>query len=117
MQLIFSVADGFFTSSLPACEYNLRLGFVRYGTGILGTGMDVPNLPKCPVPVSTLYRTCRSVRYGYWRWTEVTEVPGTCTKVCTGTGGTGINVVPNLQKLPVPVLMSYRTYRSFRYRC
>ena len=46
-------------------------GCVRYGTGILGTGMDihteltevsstgidiVPNLPKCPVPVLMLYR-------------------------------------------------------------
>ena len=40
-------------------------GCVRYGTGILGTGMDVvPNLPKCPVPV-LMYRTYRSVRYRY----------------------------------------------------
>ena len=30
--------------------------------------------------------------------------------------GTGIDVVPNLPKCPVPVLMSYRTYRSVRYR-
>ena len=29
--------------------------------------------------------------------------------------GTGIDVVPNLRKCPVPVLM-YRTYRSVRYR-
>ena len=27
-------------------------------------------------------------------------------KVCTGTSGTGIHVVPNLPKCPVPVLMS-----------
>ena len=30
--------------------------------------------------------------------------------------GTGIGVVPNLPKGPVPVFMSYRTYRSVRYR-
>ena len=61
-------------------------------------------------------------------------------KVCTGTGGTGIDDVPNLMKCPVPVyteftevsstgidvvpnlpkcpvavLMMYRTYRSVRY--
>ena len=31
-------------------------GCVRYGTGIIGTGMDaVPNLPKCPVPVLMSY--------------------------------------------------------------
>ena len=41
-------------------------GFVRYGTGILGTGMDVvPNLPKCPVPVLMSYLTYRGVRYRY----------------------------------------------------
>ena len=46
---------------------------VRYGNGILGTGMDVvPNLPTCPVPLLMPYRTYRS----------------------------GIDVVPNL---PVPV--------------
>ena len=39
---------------------------VRYGTGILGTGIDVvPNLPKCPVPVLMSYRIYRSVRYRY----------------------------------------------------
>ena len=91
-------------------------GCVRYGTGILGTGMDVPNLSKFPVPVLMSYRTYRSVRYRYWCCTELTEV-----------SGTGIDVVPNLPKCPVPVLksvpvpavpvsMSYRTYRSVRYR-
>ena len=41
-------------------------GCVRYGTGILGTGMPVvPSLPKCPVPVLLSYRTYRSVRYRY----------------------------------------------------
>ena len=63
-----------------------------YGTGIIGTGIHV-------VP------TYRSVRYRYW-CTEHTEV-----------SGTGIDVVPNLPKYPVPVLMSYWTYGSVRYRC
>ena len=94
-----------------------RQGCVRYSTGILGTGMDVvQNLPKCPVPVLMSYRTYRSVRYRYWCCTEITGVSGTGMKVCTGTGGTGIHVVPNLPKCPVPVLMSYRTYRSVRYQ-
>ena len=51
------------------------------------------------------YRTYRSVRYRYWCRTEVTEVHGT-----------SIDVVPNLPKCPVPVLMSYRSYLSVRYR-
>ena len=34
---------------------------------------------------------------------------GTGTKVFTGTAGTGIDVIPNLPKFPVPVLMSYLT--------
>ena len=37
--------------------------------------------------------------------TELTEV-----------SGTGIDVVPNLPKRPVPVLEVYRTYRSVRHR-
>ena len=71
-----------------------------------GTGIDVPNLPKCPVPVSMSYPTYRSVRNRYGRRTERTEVPGT-----------GIDVVPNVPKYQaVPVLMLYRTYQSVRYR-
>ena len=98
--------------------YSIYQGCVRCGTGFLGTGMDVvPNLPSCPVPVLTSYRTYRNVRYRYWRCTELTAVSGTGTKVCAGTAGTGTNVVPNLPKFPVPVLMSYRTCRSFRHRC
>ena len=58
-------------------------GCVRYGTGILGTGMDVPNLSKFPVPVLMSYRTYRSVRYWYWCHIELTEVSGT-----GNTGGT-----------------------------
>ena len=116
------------------CFYSTRIasiqGCVRYGTGILGTGMDVPNLPKCPVAVLTSYRTYRTVRYiggvpnlpkfsvpvlmyriyrsfryRYWCRTEHTEI-----------SGAGINVVPKLPKFSVPVLMSYRTYPSLWYR-
>ena len=90
---------------------------------VSGTGADVvPNLPKCPVPVLMLYRLSkcpvpvwmsyrnyRSVRY------QLTEVSGAGMKVCTGTGGTGIHVVPNLPKCPVPILMSCRAYRSVWY--
>ena len=61
---------------------------------------------------------------------NLAEVSGTGMKVCTGTGGTGIHVVPNLPKCPIPVLMyrvtkylkypvpvlMYRSYRSVRYR-
>ena len=43
-------------------------------------------------------------RYRYGFRTELTEV-----------SGTGIHVVPNLPKCPVPALM-YRNYRSVRYR-
>ena len=39
-----------------------------------------------------------------------------CVRCGTGILGTGMDVLPNLPKCPVPVLMSYRTYRSFRYR-
>ena len=75
------------------------------------TSIPVPNLPKCPVPVLMTYRTYRSVRYRYSCYTELTEVSCTGMKVCTGTGGTGIHIVPNLPKRPVPVLMSYRSYQ------
>ena len=79
-------------------------------TEVSGTGIDaVPNLPKCPVPVwkfvpvsavpvSMSYRTYRSVWYRYWRRTELTEV-----------SGTGIDVVPNLPKYPVPVIPAVYT--------
>ena len=94
--------------------HRILRGCVRYGTGILRTGMDVVlNLAKCPVPVLTSNRTYRSVRHRYSRCTDLTEVSGTGTKVCTGTAGTGIDVL-NLPKIPVPVLMSYRTYRTGR---
>ena len=93
-----------------------RVLFFSELTEVSSTGIDVvPHLPKCPVPV-LMYRTYRSVRYQYWGCTELTEVCGTGMKVCTGTGGTGIDDVPNLMKCPVPVLMSYRIYRSIQYR-
>ena len=86
-------------------------------TGTGGTGIDVPNLMKCPVPVLMSYRIYRSIQYRYWCGTELTEV-----------SGSGIDDVPDLPKCPVPVRksvpiravpvsMSYRTYRSIRYRC
>ena len=78
----------------------------------------VPNLPKRPVPVIPAI------------YAELTEVSGTGMEVCTGSGGnrypyrteltevpgTGMGVVPNLPKCPAPVWVSYRTYRSVRYR-
>ena len=54
--------------------------------------MDVPNSPKCPVPV-LMYQIYRSVRYRYGCCNELTEV-----------SGTGIDVVPNLPKCAVSVL-------------
>ena len=39
-----------------------------------------------------------------------------CVRHGTGIFGTGMDVVPNLPKCPVPVLTSYQTYRSVRYR-
>ena len=49
--------------------------------------------------------------------TEMTLVSGTGMKISTVTGGTGIHIVPNLPKCPVPVLVSYRTYQIVQYRC
>ena len=74
----------------------------------------------CIWPVYIFARVCsvqhRYARYRYGCRTELTEVSGTGMQVCTGTGGTGIHIVPNLPKFLVPVWMSYRTYRSVRYR-
>ena len=81
------------------------------------------------------YRTYRIVRYRYWCRTELTEVYSCrteltevvlishrtyrsvryrylCRTVVAQASGTGILVVPNLTKCPLPVLMLYRTYRS-----
>ena len=63
-------------------------------TEVYCSGIDAPNLPKCPVRVLMLYRNYRSVWYRYeslywyrryrYPWTELTEV-----------SGTGIDVIPN----------------------
>ena len=84
---------------------SVRYRYARYRNGcaeltkVSGTSIDVPILPKCPVPVLVLYPTYRSGM-----------------KDCTGTGGTGIHIVPNLPKCPVPVWMAHRIQRSIRYR-
>ena len=64
-------------------------------TGTGGTGIHVPKLPKCPVPVLMSYRSYRSVRCRYWCHTELTEVSGT-----GNTGGiyrryASVRTVPN----------------------
>ena len=82
----------------------------------------VPNIPRCPVPVSMLYRYRyqllyrRAYRYRYW-CTELTLVSRTGIDVPNfyRVSGPGVDV-PNLPKCPVAVLM-YRTCRSVRYRC
>ena len=88
-----------------------------------GTVIDVvPKLPKFPVPVwksvpvptvpvPMSYRNYRSIRYWYCGHTEVTEVPGTGMKACTGDCGTVMHVLPKLPKVQLPVSMSYRSYR------
>ena len=59
--------------------------------------------------------------------TKLTDVYGTgrkvCTitaetgtKVCIVTARTGIDVIPCLPNFPVPVLISYQTFKGFRYR-
>ena len=100
-------------------------------TEVSGTGTDVvPNLSKGVVPVLMLYQTYRSVRYRYlmlyrtyqsvrdwyeslyrYRWYRYP-----CRTEAAEVSGTGMDVVSKLQKCPVPVLMSYRSYRSVRYR-
>ena len=94
-------------------------------TGDSGAGINVvPVLRKFKVPDLISYRTYRNVRCRYWRYRNVS---GTCTKVCTGTACTSIDVIPilpkcpvsvwmslpNLSRFPPPVLMFCRTYRSF----
>ena len=60
------------------------------------------------------YRALRIVRYRHRRCTDTGANSG--TDVHTGTGGTGIDDVPNLLSCPVLVLMSYQSHRSVRYR-
>ena len=92
----------------------------RYGcrtelTEVSGTGIHVPNLPKYPVPV-LMYGTIRSVRYRYESLYRYRRYRHPYRTKLTKVSGTGMDVVPNLLKYLVPVLMSYRTYRSVRYR-
>ena len=102
------------------------------------------NVPRCSIPVlvrTELTEMCAtgidvvpnlSVGYRFWYRTELPEVSGTgsdielnipkwywCRAENTDVSGTGIDAVPNLQKSPVPVITSYRTYRSVlhRYQC
>ena len=78
------------------------------GTGIIDV---VPNLPKCSAPVLMLYRTHRSVRYQYESLYRFRRYRYPYRTERTAVSGTG-DVVPNLPKYPVPVLMSYRTHPS-----
>ena len=55
----------------------------------------------------------KGVRYVWYRYTVYWCG---CRTELTKVSGTGIDVVPNLPKCPVPMLMSYRTYRSVRCR-
>ena len=74
----------------------------------------VPDFPKFPVLVDVIPNLQGSV-------TDIDAVPipipvpvQTCIPLPTEVSGTRIDVVPNLPKCPVPVLMSYRTYLSIR---
>ena len=104
------------------CSVRYQYSRYRYGchtelTEVSGTGTDVvPNLLKCPVPVLMLYRNYPSVRYRYESLYRYRRYRYPCHTELTEVSGTGIDVVPNLPKCPVPVLMTYRTYRSFRCR-
>ena len=60
------------------------------------------------------YRFYRRVRYRNPRCTDGGANFG--TDAHTDTGGTCIDVVPNLPKCSVPLLMRYRAYRRVRYR-
>ena len=75
--------------------------------------VDVPTLREASV-TGVMSRNYRIAPYRYQCCTYTDT--GSGTDVHTGTGGTGREVVPHLPKCPVPVLMSYRTYRSIRYR-
>ena len=103
------------------CSVRYRYSRYRYGcrteiTEVSGTGIDVvPNLPKCLVPV-LMYRNYLSVRHRYESLYRYRRYRYPCRAELTEVYGTGIDVVPNLPNCPIPVLMTYRTYRSVRYR-
>ena len=63
----------------------------------------------------TSYTVKEDVRAGRYSLTKIPNLGVRCTSRRRFTG-TGMDVVPNLPKCPVPVLMSYRTYRSVRNR-
>ena len=84
---------------------------------VSGTGIDVvPKLPKCPVPVLILYRAYQSVRYRYKRLYRYRQYWYPYRSELIKVSDTGMDVVLNLPKCPVPVLMSYRIYRRVRCR-
>ena len=84
-------------------------------TGVSGNGIDnVQNLPKCAVPILMFYRSDRSVRYRYASLHQYRRYRCTCLSDLTEVSGTGFDVVPNLPKCPVPVSLSFWTYRSVR---
>ena len=77
---------------------------------VSGTGIDVvTSIAKCPASVLMFYRTYRSVQYRYdslyryrpYRYPHRTEL--------TEVYGIGLDVVPNITKCPVPILILYRT--------
>ena len=71
---------------------------------IQGASLRGRHTPPATLAQETKIARVCSVRYRYGCRTELTEV--SCT---------GIDVVPNIPKCTVPVLM-YRNYRSVRYR-
>ena len=101
---------------LPKCQVPELLPYPTEHPEVFGTGIYVvPNFPKGTVTVLMFSRNYRSVRYRNYCHTDVAQV-----------AGSGIDVSPNLPNRMVPVLMlygadgreilSYRTYRSVRYR-
>ena len=105
-----------------------RYGWYTKLTEMSGTGIDVvQNIPKCPVLVSMLYRTHRSVRYGHeilylyrqYRYPCHTEITVRyrcgCRTERTEVSAIGTDV-PILHESPVPVLMSDRYRYWHRYR-
>ena len=71
---------------------------------------------KCPVQVLIPYRNYRSVRYRYESLYRCRRYRYSCRTELTEVSDIGIDVIPNLPKCPVPVLMLYETYRRARYR-
>ena len=87
--------------------------FVVEGIPVPGVCLvGVPSAPKCRVPVSSSYRTYRSVGYGYQLHTELTDVSSAgieAVEDLTQESGTGIGFIPKLPKCRVPVSRPYQT--------